>query len=107
MNKKEIYKLANRIISTPGDYTAVEELINFITDSDTVILSAKKIKDKLQVFKSKSVMPNTIKFETRLNLVQNLYANEQDPVTEDWLKADFINCLIKLFALDSLFNSSC
>lgn len=98
MNKKEIYELVDKIISTPGDYSAVEELINFITDSDTVILSAKKIKDKLQVSKSESLMHNTMKHETRLNLVQSIYANAQDPVTEDWLKADFVNCLINLLA---------
>lgn len=98
MNKKEIYELVDKIISTPGDYSAVEELIAFVTDPDTVILSAKKIKDKLQVSTSESLMPNTIRHETRLNLVQGLYANTQDFVTEDWLKADFVNCLISLLA---------
>lgn len=98
MNKKEIYELVDRIISTPGDYSAVEELIDFITDSDTVILSAKKIKDKLQVSTSESLMHNTMKHEIRLNLVQSIYADAQDPVTEDWLKADFVNCLINLLA---------
>ena len=44
MNKNE---LLNEIISRPGDYTAVEELIDFIADPDTIILSAKKIKDNL------------------------------------------------------------
>lgn len=98
MNKKEIYELVDKIVSTPGDYSAVEELMNFITDSDTVILSAKKIKEKLQVSTSESLMPNTLKHETRLNLVQSLYADAQDPVTEDWLKADFVNCLAQLLA---------
>lgn len=96
MNKKEIYGLVDKITSAPSDYSAVEELIDFITDSDTVILSAKKIKDKLQVSTLESSMSNTMKYETRLNLIQSLYADRQDSVTEDWLKDDFINCLRKL-----------
>jgi hypothetical protein len=98
MNKTEIYELIKKVASRPDDYNAVEELIDFITDSDTVILSAKKIKDNLQVSTSESPMPNTVKLETRLNLVQSMYADAQDPVAEDWLKDDFVNCLTKLLA---------